>query len=321
MSWRWGGICLIGLCFGLVIAGAQRPQAATSTFMIRPELPSDNRVGQTAGYFDLKALPQRRDIAVRVFNPASTKLKINVALLQGENATNGALHYRITPKSSQQLLRYPRSITLAAKTATQIRFSLPDRAMIGAGTKLFAIQLTSNPTANADVVVNRVRYRVGLVLRGQSITSIRRAKLIAHSRRVKLAKPKLTLTLQNLDPLFLESVKIKTTLQHARWRWLNYQQTRAGLKWAPDSRLSTRMTFPGQHLQPGIYAVRLAIKSDQWHQVLTRYLQVHKDGLISWTDRAAYNRAQHEWWWLVAGVVLLGSAGGYWQWQRRKRHA
>ncbi|MFD1483935.1 WxL protein host-binding domain-containing protein [Lacticaseibacillus baoqingensis] len=317
-NWR---MALLGLVIGLALGGRQVVQAATSTFMIRPELPSDNRVGQAAGYFDLKAHQDTRAIAVRVYNPAKSSLKLQVALLKGTNGTNGALRYQPAPKADQRLVSYPHQVTLAPKAMAQIRFTLPKRAALGAGSRLWAVQLTSMPKTNSDAVVNRVQYRIGLIVSGQAVQTLHKAKVVGFSPRVKLQHPKPQVTLENLDPVFLRSVTLHATWQHARLGWLNYHQTRTGLKWAPRGRLPVALPFAGEHLQPGVYAVKLQLKTDHWHQTLTRFVRVNAKGRITLSDQAAYRRSQRWWWGIIAIIIGLVVSGGFWQWQRRKRHA
>lgn len=315
---RW---FIIGFIF-LLISGAPQPvNASSETFMIRPELPANNRVGQQAGYFDLKLGHSRRRIAVRVYNPQHAKLKLRIRLLQATTQENGKLQYQRANADLSKQFAFSSSQTIAPRTQTQVLMTLPNRATIGTGTKLMAIELTTINASTNATVNNRVRYRIGLVLQGQARSVSHQFKLVTVGKRVALQKPILYFGLAVQDGRFRSAMTVRTNLQHANQPWLNYQVTQPHLRWAPDTTLPLTVKLAGKQLHAGIYRVTMQATLGQKHQTITRYLAIAHNGNIKWATKQRYDMAQRWWWGLVIGLLILLLAVIVLFRQRRKRHA
>ncbi|WP_125707318.1 WxL protein host-binding domain-containing protein [Lacticaseibacillus porcinae] len=316
---KWRGWLVIGMLLGVLIGGSQTVQASTSTFMIRPELPKDNRVGEQAGYFDLKVDQSRRKVALRVYNPEQTPQTIRIRLLQATTQVNGKLDYQPAPAHVTKQFDYVTTKLLAPKAQAQITLTLPNRTTIGTGTKLMAIELTTT-NAKAHVTVNnRVRYRIGLVLQGQARAATPLA-LTTVGKRVDLQKPTLHFNLVAKDGRFRSAMTVRTNLQHANQPWLSYQLTQTHLRWAPDTTLPLAVHLAGKQLQPGIYRVVLQTHAGKEHHTITRYLVISHDGHVAWTSAERFAIAQRWWWGAMAAIVSLLVVILVFR-QRRKRHA
>lgn len=318
MKPRWWVV--IGLLLLLLGGKPQAVNASTATFMIRPELPQDNRVGQQAGYFDLTVGKTRRTIALRVFNPQPTKQKIRLRLLQATTMVNGKLKYQPAPATLKRHFDYASTKILAPRTQAQVTVTLPNRATIGTGTKLLALELTTLNASSQNTVNNRVRYRIGLVLQGQSRTRGKLLHLASVGGKIALQKPTLHLTLTANDGRFRSDLTVKTRLNHANQPWLNYQVTQKHLRWAPDTDLPLAIHLAGKQLHAGIYRVVMQIKVGTDQQTLTRYLAITHDGQVSWTTARRFAMAQRWWWGVIAALVGSVAIIGFFR-QRRKRHA
>ncbi len=298
---KWRGGLVIGVLLGGLVGGSQTVHASTTTFMIRPELPKDNRVGQQAGYFDLKVGQTRRKIALRVYNPEQTQQPIRIRLLQATTQVNGKLDYQPAPTTVAKEFDYPTTELLAPKAQTQVILTLPNRTTMGTGTKLMAIELTTN-NANSQVTVNnRVRYRIGLVLQGQARTATPLA-LTTVGKHVDLQKPTLHFNLVAKDGRFRSNMTVRTHLQHAIQPWLSYQVTQTHLRWAPDTTLPLAVHFPGKQLQPGVYRVVMQTHAGKEDHTITRYFVISRDGYVAWTSAERFAIAQR---WIAKGLAPI----------------
>ncbi|WP_125768613.1 DUF916 domain-containing protein [Lapidilactobacillus wuchangensis] len=305
-------IAVLGLLL-VCFAHSGTAVAATTNFMIRPELPSDNLVQPGQGYFSVKLAPkQSRDLVVKVYNPSAEELTLTVRLLNAMTTDQGQIAYVNAGQINQQdlkvpgsqLVEYPRTLVLAPHQTRDLRLKVAAQDQLFRGTKAMALRITSQGDSQA-AVNNQIEYLLGVLLTGRQVKQLQQIQIKQSTQQVRLRQPRLQLVLRNPDPVLLKSVQTELTLQHQQLRFLTFKQTKEKLKIAPNSRFKLAFDFPGQKLTPGIYRMKFVIKNSRYRQQTQRYLKIDRHGKVQMLTSSEYQHLQQQWHWLLAIMTLI----------------
>ncbi|WP_262315284.1 DUF916 and DUF3324 domain-containing protein [Lacticaseibacillus parakribbianus] len=310
----------------LAVVGLRAAPVQAASFMVRPVMPTDNRVPASAGYFDLRLrTATERRVAVMLANTAKTPQVIHVALLDAVTGPQGVVAYvpaakrdALLTKPGSRLVRYPRTVRLAAHETRQVVFTVPAQRTLFAGTKAMAIQLTGPAAAGPGAVASRVRYRIGWLLTGRPLAA---GLHLTVGSPVTQTPRHLRLQLVNWRPQFIRRLSVKATLTAANRLTVPLSQVTRGMKVAPQSAFAYTLALGGRRLPQGVYALTLHLSGSAGRQQQRRYLRVLADGRVSWTTRTAYLKAQALTLTLalVAVALILGTVGLLHWWRRQAR--
>lgn len=324
-----GLLILIGFNFNQVEAKTTSKKSnAASTFMIQPEIPTDNKAETGSGYFDIQLKSnESRTLGVRVFNPTSKKETLQVRVLDAMTRTNGNVdyipglvldrHFLKTPGSD--LVKYSKTVDVDSNKFQDVQVKVPKKKHLFTGTKAMALEITNQSVTKNGTVNNQTRYLVGMLLNGKKVKHPTKLDLGPKVPRIDLNHPKLKLMIQNKDPLFIKSAKVSMRLTNAHNELFPYKKTRDQMKIAPASEFYYVMPFAGRKLMPGMFKLDVHAKNEHYSENKTYYLQIHHNGDVNFISKAAYDRARDGVYWIIGGIVLLILIIGalYYRYRRR----
>ncbi|WP_461226071.1 WxL protein peptidoglycan domain-containing protein [Lacticaseibacillus suihuaensis] len=325
---RWlTALVAAGLAAVALAVGPRATPVRAASFMVRPVIPTDNRVPASAGYFDLRLREgTERQVAVMLANTAKTPQLIHVALLDAVTAAQGVVAYvpaeqrdALLTKPGSRLVRYPTTVRLAAHETRQVVFTVPAQSALFTGTKAMAIQLTGPAASGQGAVASRVRYRIGWLLSGRPLAA---GLHLGLGSPVSQTPRHLRLRLVNRRPQFIRRLSVKATLTAANRLTVPLSQVTRGMKVAPQSAFAYTLGLGGRRLPQGVYALTLRLSGSAGPQRLRRYLRVGADGRVAWTTRTAYLKAQALTLTLaLAALAVILATVGLLHWCRRPRRA
>lgn len=327
-------VLLAGLIFGFT--GSMQTHAADNAFMVRPNIPTDNKAPKNSNYFQVQLKRHdSRQLGLTLYNENTQPLKVNVAVLNAITATNGRVVYvpakqvdrKMLPRPVSELIHYPRTVTVKSRTITQLTLTVPAQAPLFRGTKAAAIQLTGQTTGGKGkaAVTNRVRYQVGLLLQGKKVTQTPQLAIGTKTWPTKLVNPRLKVQVVNANPHFIRDATFRLDVQGARALFLNYHKRVSGIKIAPNSQFQMGFGFHGARLQSGYYRLQLHVSGTAHKQTMTRFIRVSRGGDITYVAQRDYQLARRWLWLVLGGIVLVVAALVTWllvvRARRRKNHA
>ncbi|MSD84529.1 DUF3324 domain-containing protein [Lactobacillus curvatus] len=337
---RWLLIIMTTVCLTLIL-GSGAVQAAKkktttipaenkATFMIMPELPTDNLSSAKAGYFNLHLKKhQKKTVRIKVYNPTNQAINIYGQVKDATTNDDATIDYLGTQKIDTQLLKHPGSelVSVPKKTvlpvgATKwITIKINNQSNFR-GIKATAINLSATQFNQSSAVKNAYRYAIGLILNGQSLPS--KDYQYLQSPRIKTRfvanrKAAISIRLNNPDPMYLQKAKMQVTLKNQKWHFIKYERTLKNGKIAPNSSFYLNLLLGGKRLVPGTYKMKLHIASKQYTKNINKYVVITKSQ-ARYINRynAAYQLYRN--WILGSGlvVILIGSWIGF-KVLRRKR--
>jgi hypothetical protein len=315
------GLLVLGL--GLTF-GSHVQNVHAAGFQIRPLLPSDNRVSEQQGYYDVSlAQTKSRTLGIKIYNPATAAVKVQV---QMRNATtsDGKIIYGKQYDSANRmtsLLSGPVSITVPGKQEREYDFYLNRGTHSWSGERLGAIALTEVPAKNG-AVRNRVRYTIAVIARDHKlpVRKMRRQALVAVTGGNSKAGAQIRVQLRNRDNALLESTKTTLLLRNAFFRYLDYKASRGIVKVSPRASYQLDFNLAGQKLANGEYRLQLESKNNYYKQTNTAYVRVH-NGTIYPSSQAAYKQyLLRRVAVLVAILIIIVIAiRGFYRWRKNRK--
>lgn len=196
------GMSILGLVIALNLGnvqaakkkGMQIPAESKATFMIMPELPTDNLGGKHLGYFNLRLKTnQQRLVRVQVYNPTSETLNIYGQIKDATTKENAEVDYYGDIKTNRKLLTDPGSkyVTVSKKTVLPAGATkwITIKAKVNhsfKGVKATAVNLSAMQANQKSAVKNAYRYAIGFILTGEKLVKVTISLLKPHRLRPAL---------------------------------------------------------------------------------------------------------------------------------------
>lgn len=327
LGWKWHkmkflkqikiAIVLILGSVGLLLT-SHVVQAAkqTGNFLIYPELPKDNIGGYQTGYYNLKNRPhQTQTVRVKLINLEAHDVKVTAKVADAVTTNQGSVDYSGVHQADPRWLKNPGSQYIEVPKTTVLKphetkwltaqVKMPAQFT---GRKASALVLSSQDikASQKSGVRNHYVYAVGLTLNGRALKTKQVQKLQVQKVRTRMVdrKAAITTTLVNPDPQYVKKAHLKIELVNQRWRFYRYRLDRKAVELAPNSQMAADLYLGGRRLVPGIYQMRMTVKSQQYQQTVTKTVKITKTAayLIN-TQNAAWQKRKY---WLIAGGVTSG---------------
>lgn len=271
------------------------PAENKATFMLMPELPTDNIGGHQTGFFNLRVKPhQKRTVRIKVYNPTEHEIKIYGQVKDATTNDNATVDYLGTHVNNRQLLKQPGSQLVTVPKETRLPAGatkdIPIKVEIGRGfegVKATAINLSANQFERKSAVKNAYRYAIGLILNGQTMSKADYQFIqspMIKTRFTKTQKAAISVRLDNPDPMYLEKARITVKLQNQKWHFIQYMTTLKDGKIAPNTSFNIDLLLGGKRLVPGTYDMTVLMKNSRYTKT------IHKNVLITASQAKYINR-------------------------------
>lgn len=306
------------------------PAEAKATFMIMPELPSDNLGGAHLGYFNLplKAKTTKK-VRIKVYNPTAHSIVINGQVKNATTNDNASVDYlgsnpinrQLLVQPGSELVTVPKQTKLAAGATKWLTIKVQPSTQLFKGQKAVAINLSATQVNQKSAIKNRYVYAVGLVLNGSKLTKTQFQKIQSPRIKTRFVKHKAAISVRvnNPDPSYLMATTIKAKLQNQKWGFITYEKIRRNREVAPNSSFYADIPLGGKRLVPGVYQMTLTVKSKQYQHTIHKYVKITK------SDASYINRYNYEYLknrnWILGGiglVIIVGASIAGFRWKRKK---
>ncbi|WP_125591204.1 DUF916 and DUF3324 domain-containing protein [Companilactobacillus jidongensis] len=274
--------------------GTQDVSAATSeaqpavTYNIVPEL-SNNQIDKKVGYFDLKVTPNEKLQAKFKINNNDTKTHTYTVMVnRASTDTNGVIVYNehnVKADSSlkydiEKLVTYPKSVTVDAKSSTEVVVNINapkgnfDGVLLG-GIFIEQDNQVSKSNAKGVTLKNKYNYVLGLQLRQNTDTVDPNLKLIKAYEDTQNGQISVNALLDNDVPRLEEKVDIKAKITSENdSKNVILQSEKSNMSIAPNS----YFTYPinvntvigankDKRLKSGTYMMYLDVKANNGQNI------------------------------------------------------
>ncbi|WP_208422920.1 WxL protein host-binding domain-containing protein [Latilactobacillus fragifolii] len=259
------------------------------TIQVLPQIPADNIGGQHLGYFDLPVVSKKSRIeTISLYNPTNQIIKVQFKIINATTVDNGAVDYTGGQQIDKRLLKVPASTMITApkalniqpKTSRNVAFRVKQHSTAFVGQKAAALNIiASGINTPKSSIQNQYVYAIGIILQGRPLKKQQMKKLRPEGIKVRILqnrKAAISVKLVNPDATYLQNTTIEMRLTNQKYSFFSYQSTKKGLKVAPSSAFYNDLLLGGKRLVPGLYRLKITIKSTQYQHTTYKYVEITK---------------------------------------------
>lgn len=325
------------LLLATVIAGVtgsgQAVHAAGVNFQVAPEIPK-NQINKQLEYYDLLVAPgSTQNISFLIQNTDSGSHKFAVSVNRAGTSADGNTSYSqhgVKPTKSlkvniESLFPKPHTYTVDPHSTRRINLKLKAPQTAWSGILLGAINIQKVDQAagaNGKVGITSIPgYAIGIQLQATKTLATYTPQLQFNGANVKTnaSGSQITALLENPAPILQTGLHVSAQVFHKDKKVLTNEI--AGIKLAPNAQMAFPLTKADTALKSGTYHLVVNAKNgkQQWHfeDTFTIVNPVMKTKTTKAVKAAKTNPFPA---WLVALLIAIASALGWYVWYLRSHH-
>lgn len=236
----------------------------------------DNQI-EKAGYFNLLVTPgQKQTLNVKVINPTSEKITVNVDLNGARTNKNGVVEYGTNQIEKDASMKFPfeeiakakKSLEIPANRAEilSIELSMPQTEFDGL--ILGGIQLSKDDSKDKQEKVegsqikNKYNYIVGVSLRNnfnEVIPKLALNRVYAEQFNYQNA---IFINYSNVNAQMLENMSIEAQISKKGEGEVLYETKKTNMRMAPNSFINFPVSMEGEKMIAGDYVAKILVQGD-----------------------------------------------------------
>ncbi|WP_339101750.1 DUF916 and DUF3324 domain-containing protein [Candidatus Enterococcus clewellii] len=258
---------------------------AFSYEVIQPE----NQVDPSVGYYNLKlAQGQKQTVQIRLSNPSSVEVTVEVALNGAVTNSGGVVEYGPNKIENDASLKFPFAEVVSApeevvlapreEKMLDIIIQMPETSFEGYISGGIRLMRKGQEEESDSMVVNKIAYMVGMLLSQQDPADIENIAEEMTFNKVYPAtanyRNAFIVNFSNSQPIYVDDMTVEVQISKEGSAEVLYDAKKAQMRMAPNTMIDFPVELNGEALIPGDYRAKILVKSGkggkwEWDEAFT----------------------------------------------------
>lgn len=250
-------------------------QESAATGFTYESIKPDNQ-HSNAGYFDLRMKPgQVQTVQIKLKNPSSEEITINVALNGAKTNMNGVLEYGPTAIENDASLKYdfadivkgPESVTIPPNSEKNLDLTITMPEVSYDGLIAGGIQLqqeTKNEEQSSGTgIINKYAYVIAMLLTENDTKVTPELKLNRVYPELNNFRNTIFVNFSNITATYVNDMATEIQIMEKDNDKVLYETKKTGMRMAPNSLIDFPVSMEGDRMVAGDYRAKIVVTSGE----------------------------------------------------------